>query len=134
MKKIFIATSTFCEFSNTPIKLLRQNGFELIFNNKKKRVSSKDLSKQIHRFDGIIAGTEVYNSNILNRAKILKVISRVGVGMDNVNLKYADERNIKVFKTQTNPALAVGELVICLILSLTRKVYSQSEELKKDME
>ena len=37
----------------------------------------------------------------------LKVISRLGVGMDNINLETAKNMKIKIYKTQTSPSLAV---------------------------
>ena len=131
MKNIFITTTTFCQFSKAPIKLLSERGFEITFNENNKKLEYSKLKKNIFKFDGVIAGTEKYDSRMLDAAKNLKVISRVGVGLDNIDLDYAIEKGVKVFKTQTTPSIAVAELVLCHILDLMRKIIEQSNNLKK---
>jgi D-3-phosphoglycerate dehydrogenase len=51
--------------------------------------------------------------------------------MDNVDLKAVDEKGIKVFKTKTNPAPAVAELVLGLMIDVVRNISKSSYELKK---
>ena len=68
--------------------------------------------------------------NVLEQLPKLKVISRLGVGMDNIDLDTAKQMGIKVYKTQTTPALAVAELVLGLMLDLARKISHQNKTLK----
>ena len=51
--------------------------------------------------------------------------------MDNVDLKAVDENGIKVFKTKTNPAPAVAELVLGLMIDVVRNISKSSYDLKK---
>jgi len=60
----------------------------------------------------------------------LKVISRCGAGLDNVDLKNAKELNIKVFSTPYGPTLAVAELTLGLMLDLLRKITVMDRELR----
>ena len=129
MKKIFVTTSTFCQFSKKPLELLQEKNFEVVFNTFNRKLSDSELKSEIAQFDGVIAGTEVYDRHVLDAAETLKVISRVGVGLDNIDLDYASEKGIKVFKTQTSPALAVSELVLGLILDLMRKISDHTKNL-----
>ena len=129
MKKIFVTTSTFCQFLKKPLELLQEKNFEVVFNSFKRKLSDSELKSEIAQFDGVIAGTEVYDRHVLDAAETLKVISRVGVGLDNIDLDYASEKGIKVFKIQTTPAPAVAELALCLILDLMRKIVEQSNNL-----
>jgi len=138
IKNIFISTTTFGQFSKAPLRLLTENNFKFVFNDKNRKLTHAELKNDIGRFDGVIAGTENYDSDIIDAAEKLKVISRVGVGIDNIDLNYALEKGIKVFKTQTNPGLAVAELSLGLILNLMRKIIKQSNNLingfwKKEM-
>lgn len=94
-------------------------------------ISSKSFDKNSKQLDklkdykinsgdivGIIAGTEdIY----INKYPKLKVISRYGVGLDNINLKECKNRGIKVFNTPLAPRESVAELTILLILRLLRK-------------
>jgi D-3-phosphoglycerate dehydrogenase len=131
MYKIFIATTSFGEFSNEPIAFLEKNGCQIKKNSSGQKLCTKDLKKEIINCIGVIAGTEGYKNNVLNEQTNLKVISRLGVGMDNLDLEAARERNIKVYKTTTTPALAVVELVSGLMIDVSRKI-SQSNQLLKN--
>ena len=48
-----------------------------------------DLAKDVNY---IIAGTETYDKRLLNKLTNLKIISRVGVGLDNIDIDYAKEK------------------------------------------
>jgi len=129
VKKIFITTTTFGQYSKKPLILLKEKSLNIILNRKSRKLTYSELKNDIHRYDGIIAGTEKYDRHVLDAGENLKVISRVGVGVDNIDLDYALEKDIKVFKTQTSPSLAVAELALCLILNLNRKIIEQSNNL-----
>tara|TARA_Y100000590_G_scaffold211779_2_gene240001 strand:- start:22123 stop:22911 length:789 start_codon:yes stop_codon:yes gene_type:complete len=81
-------------------------------------------------YNGIIAGTELYSKEILSQLPNLKVISRLGVGMDNIDLPYAKSMDIKVYKSKTTPAISVVELTLGLIIDLLRKINFQNNQLK----
>jgi D-3-phosphoglycerate dehydrogenase len=60
---------------------------------------------------------------VMTNAPRLKLISRVGIGLDNVDLMAAERRGIKVSYTPDAPAPAVAELTIGLMFSLMRSVH-----------
>ena len=62
----------------------------------------------------LIAGTEMISAKVMDKAKNLQMISRVGVGLNSVDLIAANERNILVSYTPEAPAPAVAELTIGL--------------------
>jgi D-3-phosphoglycerate dehydrogenase len=74
-------------------------------------------------FDVLIAGTEPITDRVMARANRLKLISRVGIGLDSVDLLSAEKRGIKVSYTPDAPAPAVAELTIGLMLSLLRSIH-----------
>ena len=84
--KIFIATSTFGVFSDKPIKLLKKNGFEISLNKKKRKLTENEIKRCISDCDAVIAGTENYSKDVINSSAKLKIISRVGVGIDNIDM------------------------------------------------
>jgi len=130
VKKIFISTSTFAQFSSRPLEILNNNGYDVEFNNLGRKLNKSEVLAAVPEYDAIIAGTELYNAKILDLGKSLKVISRVGVGLENIDLEYANQKGIKVFKTQTTPALSVAELVLGLMLNLLRKISGHNQDLK----
>ena len=129
MAKVLITTIPFGEKNRLPLKLLENAGIECLINPFKKKITEDQLAEIITDFDAIIAGTEPITENVMERASNLKLISRVGIGLDNVDLLAAQKRGIKVSYTPDAPALAVAELTIGLMLSLLRSVHLSNLQL-----
>ena len=127
---IFLAPTTFSQFSDSPTDLLNKKGYSYNKNNYGRKVSSSEIVELAKESVGIIAGTEPYTKEVLQKLPHLKVISRLGVGMDNIDLETAKAMDIKVYKTQTTPAQAVAELVVGLMIDVGRKISIQFSELK----
>lgn len=130
MKKIFISTSSFAQFSKEPLDLLKRNNFDVTINPYGRKLTKQESIEVYSKYDGIIAGTEIFDEEVLKISKKLKIISRVGVGLDNIDLNYAMKNNIVIKKSDTRPSLAVSELVVGLILDLSRKISSQNNQMK----
>jgi len=129
--KILISTSSFGESSTIPQKILNENGCTIVINPFGRKIHEEELIKLANNSVGIIAGTEPYTKEVLDKLSPLKVISRLGIGMDNIDLDTAKERNIQVFKTETTPAPAVAELAIGLMIDVARKITKQHQKITK---
>ena len=70
------------------------------------------------------------NENILKNCPKLKVISRHGVGFDNVDLEYIKKNNITLLITATANAVAVAEHVIYLMLSISKSINQYENEVR----
>ena len=70
---------------------------------------------------GVIAGTELYTIDLL-KLKKLKVISRLGVGIDNLPIDYTNENGIKIYRSSKYLSESVAELTIGLIFNLLKKL------------
>lgn len=119
--KILIATSSFAELDPSLIQNLTKE-FECVFNTTGRKLKTQELMSLLTDVSGVIAGTEIYSSQALESAKNLKVISRVGVGIDNVDLNFCSKHDIKVIATKTDLSFSVAELVISLSLSFLRNI------------
>ena len=110
------------------IERIHQNGIDLLKNNKKFQyeiiddVSKQNLIKQLPKFDGITLRVAKLNSDILSKCKKLKVISRHGVGYDNVDINFLKKNNIKLLITATANAVSVAEHVMYMLLSLSKGI------------
>jgi len=67
---------------------------------------------------------------LIEGAPKLKIIARAGVGLDNIDVKYAEEKKIKVINTPGASANAVAELVIGHMLSLFRNIARANNQMK----
>ena len=130
MNKIFISTTSFAQYSNETIDLLDSQNISYKINDKGRKISDAEVPIMLADCEGVIAGTETYSKENLKKLPHLNVVSRVGVGLDNIDLDFANKRNIKIYKTQTNPAPAVAELTLGLILDILRKISNQNHILK----
>ncbi len=92
MKRIFVALSTFAEQGQGPLDLLKESGFNFFVNSTGKRLTKEETISSLQGFDGVVAGLEPYDRQVLLALPQLKCISRCGVGVDNVDLVTAKER------------------------------------------
>ena len=120
MKRVLITTVPFAETNRLPIELLDAAGLEYVINPLHKKLTIEELEAMIGEFDAVIAGTELITKRVLENAPRLKIISRVGVGLDGVDLNAARDRGIFITYTPDAPAPAVAELTIGNIISLLR--------------
>lgn len=132
MPKILITTSSF----NTDIpeiKALERAGYEIVLNPYKRKLEEKEIFQllQDENIEGLIAGLEPLTKNVLENAKGLRVISRCGIGMDNVDVDAAHVLGIRLFNTPDGPTEAVAELTIGLMLSVLREIPTQDRAVRK---
>jgi len=120
--KALITTVPFGDKNRLPLELLKEAGIEYLINPLGKKLTEDELAEMIKDFDVIIAGTEQITDKVMEKGKNLKMISRVGIGLDSVDLLAAERRGIKVSYTPDAPAPAVAELTLGLMLTMLRSV------------
>ena len=129
MPKVLITTVPFGDKDRMPLDLLENEGIEYLINPFNKKLTEAQLADMITDFDVIIAGTEPITEKVMERANNLKLISRVGIGLDSVDLLAVQERGIKVSYTPDAPAPAVSELTLGLMLCLLRSVHVSNSQM-----
>ena len=89
----------------------------------KTNLSEEKIISIIENYDALVvrSATKV-TKNIINAGKNLKIIGRAGAGVDNIDLKSANEKNIIVMNTPGGNTNATAEHTLALILSLIRKI------------
>lgn len=124
MPKALITTVPFADKNRLPIELLESAGIDYLINPVGRKLKEDELAEMASDFDVIIAGTEPITDFVMSRASRLKLISRVGIGLDSVDLLSAEKRGIKVSYTPDAPAPAVAELTMGLMFSLLRSIHT----------
>jgi len=128
--KILISPSSFGQCGLEPLEILKQNGFEIINNPFGRKLTEDEVIEHASDVVGIVAGVEPLNKKVMDNLPNLKCISRVGVGMDSVDLDYAKEKGIKVVNTPDGPTRPVAELTIALTMDLLRSVSKADRNVK----
>ena len=116
------------EIHNDGIELLKKNSnfeYEIITD-----TSEKNLIKKLPEFDACTLRVSKLDSKILKHCRKLKVISRHGVGYDNVDLNYIKKNNISLLITATANAVAVAEHVLAFILSISKSLKEYDKEVR----
>ena len=129
--KVLITTVPFGDRSRLPLELLENDDVEYVINPLNRKLTEDDLCELVSDFDVIIAGTEIISAKVMARAQNLKFISRVGIGLDGVDLNEARRLGIKVSYTPDAPAPAVAELTFGLMLSLLRNTHVSNSQMHK---
>lgn len=124
--KVLITTIPFGINDSTPLNLLKESGIEYLINPLNKKPNEDELIELISDYDIVLAGTEPYTKKVLDNAPNLKLISRLGIGLDGVDLNAAKERGIKISYTPDAPAPSIAELTLGHIISLLRSVHTSN--------
>jgi D-3-phosphoglycerate dehydrogenase len=129
MSRVFITTVPFGETNPRPLDALRAAGVKFSINPLERKLKEAELREMIGDAEVLIAGTEQITDAVMARASSLRLISRVGIGLDSVDLKAARRRGIRVSYTPDAPAKAVCELTIGLMISVLRGTHISNAEL-----
>jgi D-3-phosphoglycerate dehydrogenase len=95
------------------------------------KLSPEDLLAKIGEYDTIIvrSATKV-TKEVIDAGKNLKVIARGGVGLDNIDVKYAEGKGITILNTPAASAVSVAELTIGHMLAVSRFLHVSTSEMK----
>lgn len=129
-RKIAITTTSFFQYDKETADLLKRKGFEVILNPYGRKLKKEEILEICKGAVGIIAGTESLDEEVLNNLSDIRVISRCGVGLDNIDMQAARKLRMKVYNTPDAPTLAVAELTIGLMINLLRKINLMDGEIR----
>ncbi len=110
------------------LSFLKENEFKVI---EIESFEIQNLKEQLKDVDGILLRTTKLDKEILEHCDNLKIISRHGVGYDNVDLDFLNDNKIALCITSTSNAVSVAEHVLSFFIYLTKKL-SLSDSLVKE--
>ena len=119
--------------SKSGISKLEKSGFKVITDH----VNQNDLIKYINenKIEVILvrSATEV-RKDIIDQCSSIKIIGRGGVGMDNIDVDYAEEKGLKVINTPASSSQSVAELVMAHLFNISRNVFDSNRNMPKNGE
>lgn len=130
MEKILVTPRSLSKNGHPALDDLRKAGFEVVFATPGKQPTEAELSAVLPECCGYLAGVEPVSGAVLRKCSKLKVISRNGVGIDNVDLDAASEMGISVVKAVGANSRGVAELAVTLMLSGIRSISYSDRHLK----
>lgn len=103
-------------------EVVEQAGFELVL--LEKYMEKKQLLEAVADVDAAIIRSDIFDKEVLDAAKELKIVVRAGAGYDNIDLDAATSNNICVMNTPGQNANAVAELAFGLAVYAVRNFYN----------
>lgn len=111
------------------IKLLEEAGIQVVY---KEYPSEKELSELVVDVDILFVRSKpLVTAEVISKAEKLKIIARAGVGLDNIDVKAAEAKKIKVINTPEAPTRSVAELTIGLMLAVARKIAYSDRKIRE---
>ena len=121
--KIVITPRGFAKCGLENVKIFKEAGFELDYNNTPNSYTEKEFYEKTLDADGIIVGVERVDKAYIDSHPKLKAVVKFGVGTDNIDVAYCAQKGIFVGKTAGSNARSVAETAISFILADSKNLY-----------
>lgn len=119
---VFVASPGFARHNAEPLEVLAAQSFPIRKNPHERRLGREDYATMMKDVSYVVADLEPYDSGFFETFPGVRALSRVGVGLDSIDLAAARARGVRVYNTPDAPARSVAEHAVALILSLLRRI------------
>ena len=110
------------------ISILQKAGLDVVY---KPNIESDELLTSVNDCDVIVVRSRTkITKTVIDAAPNVKIIARVGVGLDNIDTSYAESKGIKVLNAAEAAMNAVSELVIGHMIALSRNIPKGNDGIK----
>tara|TARA_A100001388_G_scaffold276472_1_gene264303 strand:+ start:567 stop:1532 length:966 start_codon:yes stop_codon:yes gene_type:complete len=109
------------------IQPIHKAGIDLLENHPKfefeviENIDSENIVSKISECDALSIRTAKLSGELINKSNKLKIISRHGVGYDNIDIESSKKKNITLTITATANAVAVSEHVMFMLLNISKR-------------
>jgi D-3-phosphoglycerate dehydrogenase len=109
-------------------EILQKNGLKISY---EPEITPEQIKEKISNFDIVVVRSRTkITKEMIDRATQCKIIARVGVGLDNIDVEAAKTKNIRVINAVEGAMNAVAELVLGLMLSMAREIPRADREIR----
>ena len=128
--KVLVTARSFGKNDSRAVNFLEQHGCTVIRGAGDRPLTSAELAILVGDADALIAGNDQVDAEVIEAGKKLKIISRYGVGVDNVDLVAATAKGISVTNTPGTNEHSVADLVFGLMLAAARQIPTVVEHVR----
>ncbi len=129
--KITITPRGFTKNGQEYIALLKEKGFDVDYNQTGKSYTKEQFIEHCIDADGVICASEKIDREVIDSCKNLKVIVKFGVGMDNIDAEYCNEKGIWADRCAGSNSRSVAEHALTLMLANCKNLYEGIKETKE---
>jgi D-3-phosphoglycerate dehydrogenase len=127
---VLVTARSFGKNGSEAVNLLEQHGFTVTRGGGDRPLTSAELALLVVEADALIAGNDQVDAEVIEAGNKLKIISRYGVGVDNVDLAAATAKGIPVTNTPGTNEQSVADLVFGLMLAAARQIPTVVEHVR----
>jgi D-3-phosphoglycerate dehydrogenase len=110
------------------LKLIEEAGIEVV---NQPDITPEELLEVIPDYPCMVVRSRTkVTKNVLDAATSLKAVVRAGVGLDNIDVAYAQEKGIQVLNTPSASTQSVAELTLAYLMALARNIPQMTASMK----
>lgn len=128
--RVLITPRAFLDLDGEHKHILKQAGYEIVANPRPRTLTEDEMAAYIPNMDALIVGEDPVTHRVLDRATGLKVISKFGSHVDNIDVDVAAARSIPVTFTPGVTYPAVAELTLALMFALLRGIPQMDRDIR----
>ena len=128
--KILITPRSITANGHPALQKLRDEGYATVFCKAGSQPSESELIGLLPDCVGYLAGVEKITARVIDAARRLRVISRNGTGVENIDAAACAVKNIRICRAAGANARGVAELTMALMLALVRSVPFSDSKIK----
>jgi D-3-phosphoglycerate dehydrogenase len=128
--RVLITPRAFLDLDGEHKNILKQAGCEIVANPRPRTLTEDEMTAYVAGMDALIVGEDPVTHRVLDRATGLKVISKFGTHVDNIDVDVAAARNIPVTFTPGVTYPAVAELTLALMFALLRGIPPMDRDIR----
>lgn len=132
-KKVLVTATNYSTLCAEAKQLLESHGFEIIENQFGRPMTFEELQKYAPEADAVVGGVDTWDESVFAFTPKLKVISRFGVGVDNINLQHAKAHGVYVTNAPNINSNSVADLAVGLIIDMLRNISNLNQSTKEGM-
>ena len=132
MSRVLVTARIFGHLSDAGFEIFRKRGIELVHNPYRgKGLNESQLIELIGGVDGLLTGVDQVTRTVIEKADRLKVISKFGTGVDNIDVEAASDKRIIVTNAPNVNSEAVADMTFALIFAIARRVPFAFERVRR---
>lgn len=125
MTRVLLTTTSFQDTPGGHHKMLEDAGYEII--RRRGPLTEAQMLEDVGEIDAFLCGDDAITPAVIDKAlPRLKVISKYGIGLDKIDVKYATDKKIPVLFTPGVNHTTVAEHTFALLLALQRKLVEEN--------
>ena len=122
MPKVLVTARSFRKMQGDHWRVLQEAGCEVITPEQDQPLKEAEMIPLVGEVEAALVGNDAVTERVIAAAPRLRVVSKHGVGVDNVDVPAATRAGVVVTNTPGANQVAVAELAVALIMALTRKL------------